>query len=84
MLAAHLKIEIPRKGSLSCALNIRYSVFANTSLIKSKNKTSVTVSVTFQPIIPSNYESVTFGQFEEGGRRAPTGPSVTVTFINSK
>ena len=40
-----------------------YPVFANTSLINSKNKISVTVSVTFRKVIPRNYESVTLGQF---------------------
>ena len=63
-------------------------LFTSCSLILTKliqkNKKSVTVSGNFPKLIPRNYESVTFGQFEEGGGRTPTGPSVTVTFINSK
>ena len=68
---------IPRKNFLCIAKLLVLMVIQN-------KKTSVTVSVTFRLIIPSNYELVTFWQFEEGGGRTPTGPSETVTFTNSK
>ena len=61
-----------------------YSVFANASLMNSNKKISVTVSGNFPKLLPRNYESVTFGQFCEGGGRTLTGPSATATFINPK
>ena len=38
------------------------------------NKKSVTVSGNFPKLFPRNYESVTFGQFWEGGGKDTDGP----------
>ena len=59
-------------------------MFANTSLMHSKKLKIGNGIGNFPELIPRNDESVTFGQFLEGGGRTLTGPSVTVTSMNSK
>ena len=61
-----------------------YPVFANTSLKTQNNKKIGNGIGNIPKLIPRDYGSVTFGQFWEGGERTLMGPSVTVTFINSK